>query len=261
MTLHVQGDTVGVSAVEEINTLLVRATPQAWRSIRDVIEKLDVMPMQVHIEAQVAEVSLTNQLSYGVNWFFQNSVNAAADAADNGASNGTGIGLGAGLPSAAGRSGWKSIAGKVTSNGLAWTFLGKNAAAIINALDQVTQVRLLQTPSVFVRNNAEATLNVGARIPINSTSINTGLGSNSTYSSVQYIDTGVILKVRPRVTKDGMVFLDIVQEVSTLVHCQRHVALLVRRWSTAPRAMSRSTHAGLRRRPRCRVAIRSCLLA
>lgn len=95
---------------------------------------------------------------------FQNSVNAAADAADNGASNGTGIGLGAGLPSAAGRSGWKSIAGKVTSNGLAWTFLGKNAAAIINALDQVTQVRLLQTPSVFVRNNAEATLNVGARI-------------------------------------------------------------------------------------------------
>ncbi|MDD0910067.1 type II secretion system secretin GspD [Xylella fastidiosa subsp. morus] len=215
VTLHVQGDTVGVSAVEEINTLLVRATPQAWKSIRDVIEKLDVMPMQVHIEAQVAEVSLTNQLSYGVNWFFQNSVNAAADAADNGASNGTGIGLGAGLPSAAARSGWKSIAGKVTSNGLAWTFLGKNAAAIINALDQVTQVRLLQTPSVFVRNNAEATLNVGARIPINSTSINTGLGSNSTYSSVQYIDTGVILKVRPRVTKDGMVFLDIVQEVST----------------------------------------------
>ncbi|AXI83846.1 type II secretion system protein GspD [Xylella taiwanensis] len=215
VTLQVQGDTVGVSAVEEINALLVRATPQAWKSIRDVIEKLDVMPMQVHIEAQVAEVNLTNELSYGVNWFFENSVNAASGAADNGAANGTGIGVGAGLPSAAGRRIWGDIAGKMTSNGLAWTFLGKNAAAIINALDQVTKVRLLQTPSVFVRNNAEATLNVGARIPINSTSINTGLGNNSTYSSVQYIDTGVILKVRPRVTKDGMVFLDIVQEVST----------------------------------------------
>jgi len=212
VTLEVQGDKVGVSAVEETNTLLVRATPQSWRSIRDVVEKLDVMPMQVHIEAQVAEVSLTGQLQYGVNWFFENSVNASADST---VANSTGLGVGAGLPSAAGRSIWGDIAGKVGSSGLGWTFLGKNAAAVITALDKVTNLKLLQTPSVFVRNNAEATLNVGTRIPINSTSINTGIGTDTSYSSVQYIDTGVILKVRPRVTKDGMVFLDIVQEVST----------------------------------------------
>ncbi|MDV2449605.1 type II secretion system secretin GspD [Xanthomonas hortorum] len=203
VTLEVSGDKVGVSAVAETNTLLVRSTPQAWTSIRDVIEKLDVMPMQVHIEAQVAEVNLTGQLQYGVNWYFENAVNAATTAG------------GAGLPPAAGRNIWGDIAGTVTNGGVGWTFLGKNAAAVISALDQVTNVRLLQTPSVFVRNNAEATLNVGSRIPINSTSINTGLGSDSSFSSVQYIDTGVILKVRPRVTKDGMVFLDIVQEVST----------------------------------------------
>lgn len=215
MTLEVEGDKVGVSAVAETNTLLVRATPQSWASIRDVIEKLDVMPMQVHIEAQVAEVNLTGALSYGVNWYFENAVNAPATATDGGLTNGTGIGLGAGLANAAGRNIWGDIAGKVGSGGVAWSFLGKNAAAIITALDKVTNVRLLQTPSVFVRNNAEATLNVGSRIAINSTSINTGLGSDSTLSSVQYIDTGVILKVRPRVTKDGMVFLDIVQEVSS----------------------------------------------
>ncbi|MBB4592440.1 general secretion pathway protein D [Xanthomonas arboricola] len=203
VTLEVQGDKVGVSAVAETNTLLVRSTPQAWTSIRDVIEKLDVMPMQVHIEAQVAEVNLTGELQYGVNWYFENAVNAATAAG------------GAGLPSAAGRSIWGDIAGTVTNGGVGWTFLGKNAAAVISALDTVTNLRLLQTPSVFVRNNAEATLNVGSRIPINSTSINTGLGSDSSFSSVQYIDTGVILKVRPRVTKDGMVFLDIVQEIST----------------------------------------------
>ncbi|CAD7724534.1 Secretin XpsD [Xanthomonas hydrangeae] len=203
VTLEVEGDKVGVSAVAETNTLLVRSTPQAWTSIRDVIEKLDVMPMQVHIEAQVAEVNLTGELQYGVNWYFENAVNAATAAG------------GAGLPSAAGRSIWGDIAGTVTNGGVGWTFLGKNAAAVISALDTVTNLRLLQTPSVFVRNNAEATLNVGSRIPINSTSINTGLGSDSSFSSVQYIDTGVILKVRPRVTKDGMVFLDIVQEIST----------------------------------------------
>lgn len=203
VVLEVEGDRVGVSAVEETNTLLVRATPQAWQSIREVIEKLDTMPLQVHIEAQVAEVKLTGKLSYGVNWYFEQAVEGRSDG-----SFGT-------LPSALGRSIWGDISGSITdSKGLGWAFLGKNAAAVISALDQVTDVRLLQTPSVFVRNNAQATLNVGTKVPINSVSVNT-LGTASTYSSVQYIDTGVILKVRPRVTREGTVFLDIVQEVSS----------------------------------------------
>ena len=203
VVLEIEGDRVGVSAVEETNTLLVRASPQAWRSIREVVDKLDVMPMQVHIEAQVAEVALTGDLSYGVNWYFENAVNAPR--ADGGA----------GLPSALGRGIWGDLAGHVTGGaGLGWTFLGKNAAAVISALDEVTDVRLLQTPSIFVRNNAEAMLNVGARIPITSVSVNNNGSSDSTYNTVQYVDTGTILKVRPRVTRDGMVFLDIVQEVS-----------------------------------------------
>ena len=56
---------------------------------------------------------------------------------------------------------------------------------------------------------------MGQRIPIASVSFNPNGGStNGTYSQVQYLDTGIILKVRPRITRDGMVFLDIVQEVS-----------------------------------------------
>lgn len=205
VSLEVEGDRVGVSAVEETNTLLVRSTPQAWRSIREVIEKLDVMPLQVHIEAQVAEVSLDGDLKYGVNWFFDNAVAGRAL---------TGALGGVTLPAAAGGS-WSSFAGAATGGeGLGWAFTGHNGAAVVSALDKVTDVRLLQTPSVFVRNNAEATLNVGDKVPINTTTVNTGVGT-STYSSVQYIDTGVILKVRPRVTRDGTVFLDIVQEVSS----------------------------------------------
>ncbi|WP_312684484.1 type II secretion system secretin GspD [Stenotrophomonas chelatiphaga] len=205
VTLEIAGDTVGVSAVEETNTLLVRSTPQAWRSIREVVEKLDVMPMQVHIEAQVAEVRLTGELSYGVNWYFENAVQGVGY---------TGAVGGATLPNAAGRDIWGTFSGAVTGgNGLGWTFLGRNAAAVVSALDKVSDVRLLQTPSIFVRNNAEATLNVGERVPITSTSFNSGVGGG-TYGQVQYIDTGVILKVRPRVTRDGTVFLDIVQEVS-----------------------------------------------
>lgn len=204
VTLEVEGDRVGVSAVEETNTLLVRSSASAWKSIKDVIEKLDVMPMQVHIEAQIAEVQLTGDLEYGVNWYFENAVNAATTAG------------GAGLPSALGRDIWGDISGSITgSAGLGWTFLGRNAAAVVKALDKVTNLHLLQTPSVFVRNNSEATFNVGSRIPIQSVSFNPGTGTDGTYSQVQYLDTGVILKVRPRITKDGMVFLDIVQEVSS----------------------------------------------
>ncbi|HEU4774114.1 MAG TPA: type II secretion system secretin GspD [Lysobacter sp.] len=201
VSLEVEGDKVGVSAVEETNALLVRSSPQAWKSIKDVIVQLDVMPMQVHIEAQVVEVQLGGELEYGVNWFFENAVT------DNG------------LPDAVGRDTWSTLSGSVgqavgNPGGLAWTFLGRNAAAVIKALDSVTDVNMLQTPSVVVRNNAEATFNVGSRIPVSSVTVNPGLGNDTSYSQVQYLDTGVILKVRPRVTKDGMVFLDIVQEVS-----------------------------------------------
>ena len=167
-----------------------------------MIEKLDVMPMQVHIEAQVAEVALTGQLSYGVNWFLERA------ATDNGLPDLTGPEI---PPK------WSTLAGSiggVAGPGGVWTLIKNDAAAVINALDTVSDVRMLQTPSVLVRNNEEATFNVGSRIPISSVTVNPIVGNNS-FSQVQYLDTGTILKVRPRVTKDGTVFLDIVQEVSS----------------------------------------------
>jgi general secretion pathway protein D len=195
--LEVNGSRVGVAAVEETNTLLVRANPAAWRSIRDVVERLDVMPMQVHIEAQVAEVQLTGALQYGVSWYFDNPFGGAP----------------VGLPSNAGV---RALEGATAAGGgLAWTFVNGGATAILGALDSITNVRILQSPSVLVRNNAEATFNVGSRIPVATVTVNPGTGSTNTLSSVQYLDTGTILKVRPRVTQDGIVFLDIVQEVST----------------------------------------------
>src|SRR5690606_5956065 len=150
----------------------------------------------------VLEVQLSGALEYGVNWFFERAVTDA------------------GLPSARGRDTWSTLAGSVQSArgdpaGLSWTFLGRGAAAVVSALHQVTDVNMLQTPPRVGRNNAEATFSVRSSIPVASVSVNRGLGSDSTYSQVEYIDTGVILKVRPRVTRDGLVFLEIVQEVSS----------------------------------------------
>src|SRR5690606_39985414 len=128
VTLEVEGDPVGVSAVDETNTLLVRTTTRAWKSIRDVVERLDVMPMQVHIEAQIAQVTLRGELKYGVNWYFEN-VLGATDLPD-------GIGV-------------RNITG---AGGLAYTFLSGTSVGFLSALDKVTDVKMLQTPSVFVRN-------------------------------------------------------------------------------------------------------------
>ena len=160
------------------------------------------MPLQVHIEAQVVEVELSGKLKYGVNWFFEEAV------AEND------------LPSALGRDIWGDIAGSITGDGgLGWTFLGRNAAAVISALDNQSNVRVLSTPSVVVRNNAEAKLDVGTKIPVNSTSFNPivgdGTGGNGTFTQVQYLDTGVILTVTPRISRDGTVFMEIDQEVSS----------------------------------------------
>ncbi|MCD9027406.1 type II secretion system secretin GspD [Luteimonas sp. BDR2-5] len=207
VTLEVEGDRVGVSAVDETNTLLVRTTPAAWRSIRDVVERLDVMPAQVHIEAQVVEVLLSGELEYGVNWFIEKGMT----------DNNIGPFPGPGAPGVGGPSRWSTLGASIGGNsgaGLAWTLVKNDAAAVINALDEVTDVQILQSPSVFVRNNAMAEFNVGANIPISTTSVNPILGDSS-YTNVQYLETGTILKVRPRVTRDGMVFLDIVQEVSS----------------------------------------------
>jgi general secretion pathway protein D len=202
VTLKVDGADVGVSAVEDTNSLLVRANPAQWKSIREVIDRIDVMPMQVHLEAQVVSVALKGALQYGVSWFFDNAVDDA------------------GLPYPTGRNSWGSYGGGVQplegglGNLLSWTFLGRNAAAIVSALDNVTDVRTLSAPSVVAYNNKEANLNVGQKIPIASVSINPNNDSDATYSTVQYLETGIILKVRPRITRDGMVFLDIVQEIS-----------------------------------------------
>ncbi|HAI59153.1 MAG TPA: type II secretion system protein GspD [Xanthomonadaceae bacterium] len=204
---------IGISAVEESNALMVRASPAQWASIRRAIERLDVMPAQVHIEAQVLEVALTGDLEFGVNWFFDNAArtNFGALLRDGRGSLGQvsgqvaqGSGQGGGFEGAA---------------ALAYTFASNDAVAIVNALDSRADVRVLSTPSVFVRNNAEAALNVGQNLAVASTAFTPGVGGtqpgNNLISSIQYLQTGTRLKVKPRIGGDGTVFLEIEQEISS----------------------------------------------
>jgi general secretion pathway protein D len=196
-----------VTAVQESNSLLVRTTPSQWQSVQAALERMDTMPLQVHIEARIVEVALQGKLEYGVSWFFENAIpDHDGDAGQNGLRD-----------RAAGRGIWGDIGGTADATGLNWTMLGNNVLAAVKALDTLSDVRVLSTPSVLVRNNVEAELNVGENIPVATTSFNPidGPGSGEgTFSTVQYLQTGVILKVTPRVSSEGIVFMEIDQEVS-----------------------------------------------
>jgi general secretion pathway protein D len=144
-------------------------------------------------------VLLKGDLKYGVDWFFRNNYipDGLLELGDGGSLIGS---------------------GDAPTGGI-WNFVGGDTAAIVTLLDNVSDVRLLSTPSVLVRNNAEATLNVGTKIPVNSTSFNPISGDpgagTGTFTQVQYLDTGVILTVTPRISRDGTVFMEIEQEVSS----------------------------------------------
>ncbi len=194
---------IRVSAVEESNSILVLATSSQWESIRRVIERLDTIPLQVHIEAKILQVTLNDQLRYGVQWYFQNAI---------GAQGGPGSEI-ADLAAAA--DGWKGLGGSIASGSLGWTFIAHNVAALINTLDSVSTVHVLSMPSVVTLNNKVATINVGTQIPVSSSFINTGIGVGQSQTYVQFRDTGITLSVTPRVNPGGLVFMEIDQQDST----------------------------------------------
>lgn len=196
-------DEIRVSAVEESNSILVLATSPQWESIRRVIERLDTIPLQVHIEAKILQVTLNDQLRYGIQWYFENAIGGIE-------------GAGSALQELAGSArGWSDYAGSIVGGNLGWTFIGPNMAAIINTLDSVSTVHVLSAPSVVVLNNKQASINVGTQIPVNSSFINTGLGNTQSQTYVQFRDTGITLSVTPRVNPGGLVFMEIDQQDST----------------------------------------------
>ena len=204
VTLGENGD-VRITAVMETNSLLIQASPSEYDAILNAIERLDEEPLQVLIEAQVLVVNLSDELQYGVSWFLANSLpdNPAFPGAPDGfvessVANNLAFGAGSGFLGA--------IADSVN---------GDFVAATINALEAVSDVRTISAPSLMVRNNADARINVGEQIPIQSQSFIGGTDTGSRLGTTQFLNTGVILEVTPRVNPGGLVYLVVNQEVSS----------------------------------------------
>jgi general secretion pathway protein D len=174
------------------NALLVFASAADYRRVKRVIENLDVVPNQVLIEATIAEVTLNDDLKFGVRWYFQNN---------SGIQSGTLTNLASGAVSS-------------VFPGFSYAMRALNARITLDALNEITAVNVVSSPSLMVLDNRTATLQIGDQVPV---ATQTGVfTTGAVVNSITFKDTGVILSVTPRINDNGRVLLDIEQEVSSV---------------------------------------------
>jgi general secretion pathway protein D len=176
------------------NSLLIFATAADFERIKNVLQEIDTVPNQVLLEAVIAEVTLDDDLKFGVRWFLGEQKQGATFS--------------------------DAVSGAVSSvfPGFSYFLKSNDIAFTLNAISSVTNVRVLSAPSLVVLDNKSATLQVGDQVPIVTQSARGVIaGDAPIVSNVELKDTGVILKVTPRVNDSGLVTLDIEQEVSSVV--------------------------------------------
>lgn len=197
-TISTTGDFV---VNEARNMLLFRGEPAEWQRLLPLVRELDVAPDQVLIEVVVAEVTLSDKFSFGVEWALSEISAAGAKGAVSNI-------FGSGEPG-----------GGLDAGGLLWTSISGsgNTRIALNAFASSNQVNILQTPRILVRSGETASVNVGTDVPIisrQSTGSDTVDGNSSILQEIQFRKTGVRLSVLPRVFSDGRIDLEIQQEVS-----------------------------------------------
>lgn len=196
---------VRVTADRTNNALIVTATAQEYAPIAAALEKLDIAPLQVLIDATVAEVTLTNKLNLGLQYYFNSGAFKGVFAP------GVAPTTTSSLPQTV-LAGFPGI-GFLSGLNLGYSSGGTNV--ILQALAQLTTVRVLSSPNLLVLNNGTARLQVGDQVPIATQSATSTLTNTAqTVNSIAYKDTGVILNITPRVNASGLVLLDISEEIS-----------------------------------------------
>ncbi|MGB7622806.1 MAG: type II secretion system secretin GspD [Terriglobia bacterium] len=186
---------IKIVADDTNNMLIIQATPQDYDLIEQTLHQIDILPLQVLIEAQIFRIDLSHDFSLGIEYSLQQRGTAAG--------------------------GTKPLA-DFTSGALSGSMVIMNAGARelfakITASENRTRAKTLSAPSIMVTDNQEARIQVGVSIPTLSSSGFSPGSTNVVFNTVQNVDTGVILSVIPHVNANGMVGLKINQEVSSPV--------------------------------------------
>ena len=194
-------DSLRVIPDDQNNAVLVYGTERELATMESMLRKIDILPLQVRIDAVIAEVTLNDTLQFGTQFFFK-----------SGGINGI---LNTG----------PATSPKVSATALNLNFPGfflggrglGGVPIAIQALQQVTKVNVLSSPELLVLDNQPARLQVGSVVPYLSQTSQSTIASNApVVSSINYQQTGVIMEVTPRVNSGGLVTLDIMQDVSSV---------------------------------------------
>ena len=177
------------------NAVLIYGTAAEYAKVEATLKRLDVPPSQVLIEASIVEVTLNDDLQYGLQWAFSEQKNG-------------GIGQGV-LSRAAGAALGSTPAGFSYT----WASSTGDVRAVLNALADKSLVKVISSPSLMVMDNHTASIAVGTQQPIRSSETFIG-GSNNVTTAIQYKDTGVTLSVTPSVNAGNMVTMQINQAVT-----------------------------------------------
>ncbi len=196
-------DALRVIPDDQNNAVLVYGTERELATMEAMLRKIDILPLQVRIDAVIAEVTLNDNLQYGTQFFFKSGgINGILNTA----------------PSQTTVANASAATLNMTFPGF---FLGGSgnggAPFAIQALQQVTTVHVLSSPQLMVLDNQPARLQVGAVVPYLSQSSQSTIVSNAPIvNQVNYQQTGVIMEVTPRVNSGGLVTLDVMQDVSSV---------------------------------------------
>ena len=181
------------------SAILIFGTPEEEETVLAMLRKIDIVPMQVRIDATIAEVTLNDTLQYGTQFFFRSGgINGLLDNAVTAVTTPAATALGTSFP------------------GFLLSGRGAGGAPFaISALQAVTTVNVLSSPQLTVVDNQAARLQVGALVPYLTASSQSTITANApVINSIAYQPTGVILEVTPRVNSGGQITLEVSQEVS-----------------------------------------------
>jgi general secretion pathway protein D len=197
-TLPAGGGEAGIApqiiADPSSNTVIVRATADDWRSIEAALRRLDQVPLQVLIEATIAEVTLNDNLRYGLQFAISGSDGSI------GFTNGT------------------SPVPVPTFPGFSYILTSGDVRVVLDALSQITDLQVISSPQLLVVNNQTAALQIGDQVPVaTQSSVPVDSGDGRIVNTIEFRDTGVILRVTPRINPSGLIGIDVEQEVSDVV--------------------------------------------
>ena len=214
---------ITIQADENTNALIINAPPGVMRSLRSVVNQLDIRREQVHIEAILAEVSYTKASQLGVEWAF--------DGSEGGTKSGP-IGVlnfsTFAPPGIAGLLEQPPLIGDGLSLGVGKYKNGElNMGALIRALASDGNTNILATPSVVTLDNEEASIVVGQNVPFLTGSYTTTTGdATNPFQTVQRQDVGITLKITPQINEGNAIKMQILQEISNLTAASTSVDVI-----------------------------------